>query len=232
MTYILSIETADTGCSVAIHKAGVLVGKKEAYEGKSSSGGLTLLIEACAQEAQIAYSDLAAIAVSKGPGSYTGLRIGVSTAKGMCFGLEIPLIGIDSLETLALVHKVTEADLICPMLDARRLEVYCKLLDSETFGVFAETTSLVLNTSTFQKELLSHKIFFCGPGSKKARPFLEGNNAIFSEDISGPHAEYMGAKAFELFEKNKFEDLIEFEPFYLKDFMMKKSKKKMPLDEV
>lgn len=232
MAYILSIETADKGCSVAIHSGGTLVASKEDYEGKSSSGSLTILIESCMQDAGLQLSDLNAIAVSKGPGSYTGLRIGVSTAKGMCYALEIPLLSIDSLDTLAESVKPSDADFICPMLDARRMEVYCKVIDATTAKVISETEALILTEDSFLKELETKRILFCGPGSIKAKALLNSTNCIFLENVAGPNARFMGKRAYKLYEQGGFEDLVEFEPFYLKDFLVKKSKKKMPLDDL
>lgn len=232
MAFILSIETADKGCSVAVHDDGVLLSENQNYDGKSSSAALTLLIEASVKEAKLQYSDLSAIAVSKGPGSYTGLRIGVSTAKGMCYALEIPLISVNSLDTLAEAEVAVEAEFICPMLDARRMEVYCKLIDKQSLKTVSETEAMILGENSFEAKLKKSRILFCGPGSVKAKNTLQSPNAVFSDNKSGPHAKYMGKMAYHFYSTALFEDLVEFEPFYLKDFLVKKSKKKMPLDGI
>jgi tRNA threonylcarbamoyladenosine biosynthesis protein TsaB len=164
--------------------------------------------------------DLNAVAVSKGPGSYTGLRIGVSTAKGICFGMDIPLISVNSLSAMAYEanrYNFNEFDL-CPMLDARRMEVYCMITD-HTLTIKHKTQALIVDENSFLEELTETEILFFGNGMKKCREILGKNiNALFIEDIY-PKAASIGLLADKKLKNKEFENTETFEPFYLKDFI-------------
>ena len=217
---ILSIETAATVCSTALHQGGTLVGLSEVFTDKSHSRVLVPMIQELLKSSGMSFRDLNAVAVSKGPGSYTGLRIGVSTAKGISFALDLPLIGIGTLEGLA--HQYTVQPevknlLICPMLDARRMEVYTLLCQSD--GTIVEPAhAKIITAESFRDYLESYSVVFLGPGSGKCRNMLE--NRRNSRVLSGiePSAKSIGELALARYLKNEFENTASFEPFYLKEF--------------
>jgi tRNA threonylcarbamoyladenosine biosynthesis protein TsaB len=217
MAYILHIETATKNCSVAIAKDGqTLVCREIAEEGYSHAEKLHVFIEEALAEANLAYKDLAAIAVSQGPGSYTGLRIGVSAAKGLCFALGIPLIAIDTLKVLALKAEHSDG-LIIPMIDARRMEVYSAVFNAEhqkIRGVQAE----IITSDSFAD--WPGKIYLIGDCLDKCKTVLNDARFVFLNDIIYPSAAQMGAMAYEKFQKNDTVDVAYFEPYYLKDFMI------------
>ncbi len=229
MPLILSIETATRVCSVALHRNGELLGFQELFLEKSHSTHLTVMIEQLLSNCQVELGDLEAIAISKGPGSYTGLRIGVATAKGLCYALEIPLIGINTL--IAMAHQLVEiplgADYLCPMLDARRMEVYCTIVNKE-FQVESETKAVVVNEESFQEWMQRGKLLFFGNGAGKCQELLKGSNCVF---MMGHHptATSMGQLAATEFENGAHEDLAYFEPYYLKEFMTTVPKEKTGL---
>jgi len=181
--------------------------------------------------AGVAISELDAIAVSQGPGSYTGLRIGVAAAKGLCYALDKPLIGVNTLQAMALgmVHK-GQADrtvkiLFCPMIDARRMEVYCAIFDEKGKEI-RETRAEIIDENSFMEYLGKNRVVFAGDGALKCRPLLERNpNVIFSEDFQAS-AKFMISLSEEKFSQEKFEDLAYFEPYYLKDFIAGKPRVK------
>lgn len=219
---ILQIETATTVCSVALAKQGKLIAVKEVNERNVHAEVITLFIEEILNNAGIKYHDLDAIAVSSGPGSYTGLRIGVSTAKGLCYALDKPLIAIETLEAMAggIIARGVEADLLlCPMIDARRMEVYTALYNSK--GDRVEPTSAeIIDENSFARQLTSNKILFFGDGAPKCRATLSLNaNAIFADDFSNSAA-HLTKRAHEKFKAGQFEDVAYFEPYYLKDFLV------------
>ncbi|WP_272022338.1 tRNA (adenosine(37)-N6)-threonylcarbamoyltransferase complex dimerization subunit type 1 TsaB [Olleya namhaensis] len=223
MAYILNIETSTTNCSVSLSNKGETLVLKEDYgNGYSHAEKLHVYIEAVLKEANIPSSQLEAIAVSKGPGSYTGLRIGVSAAKGLAYALNIPLISISTLEALA--HQVSaDSGCIVPMLDARRLEVYSAIFDKD-YNVVRAIEAQILNESAFEKELASGKVYFVGDGVEKTKTLLNSPNAIFIENKL-PSADQMSALSFNKYKKSDIEDVAYFEPYYLKDFVAIKSKK-------
>ena len=215
---ILCIETATTNCSVALGKNGKLLALKEDYSSNySHAERLHLFIEEILKENDLKPANLSAIAVSKGPGSYTGLRIGVSAAKGLCFALDLPLIAIPTLRSLALQVKQEKDGFIIPLLDARRMEVYTAGFTSENKKVF-DTRAEILVPDSFSKYLENANVTFIGSGVEKFSKICNHPNATFIEGKL-PSASQMVALAEEKLQKEKFEDVAYFEPYYLKDFM-------------
>lgn len=222
MSYILNIETATKNCSVALAKEGKTILYKEiAEEGYSHAERLHVFIEEIIKEAGITYQDISAIAVSQGPGSYTGLRIGVSAAKGLCFALGIPLIAVDTLQILASQAKVANGFII-PMLDARRMEVYSAIYTSNFENKRAVQAEIITENSF---DDLEETIYFVGDCAEKCKPFLTKENFVFLEEIKYPSAKEMSFLSYEKYQKNDTVDVAYFEPYYLKDFMMTASKK-------
>lgn len=216
MTYILNIETATKNCSVSLAQDGVTILCKEiAEQGYSHAEKLHVFIEEILKETKVAVTDLKAIAVSKGPGSYTGLRIGVSTAKGLCYALGVPLIAVDTLEVLA--QKVSiEKGMIVPMIDARRMEVYSAVFDHKhqrTMEVQAE----ILSEDSYAT--MTEDLYFIGDCQEKCQTVLVKDNFHFLPEIIFPSAKEMSALSYQKFIQNDFEDVAYFEPFYLKDFL-------------
>lgn len=224
-SFILNIETTTKNCSVSLSKSGKLIALKEINDGGySHAENLHPFIDLLLQETQLDYKDLAAIAVSKGPGSYTGLRIGVSAAKGLCFALEIPLISMDTLEALS--HKVhTDSGVIIPILDARRMEVYQAVFSCKHKAITA-TEAVVVDKDTYNALLIRGNVTFIGDAVEKVKGILEHPNAIFI-DNEFPSAREMTSLSYQKFQQNDFEDVAYFEPYYLKDFIAVKSTKKI-----
>jgi tRNA threonylcarbamoyladenosine biosynthesis protein TsaB len=222
VAYILSIETSTTNCSVSLSFEGETLVLKEDYDNNySHAERLHVYIDQVLKQADIISSQLDAIAVSKGPGSYTGLRIGVSAAKGLCFALGKPLIAISTLEALS--HQVkTKEGIIIPMLDARRLEVYSAIFDNG-YNRLRETQAQVLNEDSFKSYLEDSKVTFIGNGVSKTKELINHKNAIFIEDKL-PSANEMSQLAYSKYKKNDIEDVAYFEPYYLKDFVALKPK--------
>lgn len=226
MSFILSIETATSVCSVAVHDDNRILGKETLYIDKSHSGLLAPVIHSLLDHCGLALSDLDAVAVSEGPGSYTGLRIGVSTAKGLCFALDLPLIAVNTLEAMAYgVNKYnTHNALLCPMIDARRMEVYGLIMDSD-LQLIEETSPWIIDEQ-FMKEKLAHKqMLLFGNGAFKCKSVVTSANAKVLDDVY-PDASNVGALAIRKFEDQDFVDVAYFEPFYLKEFKMSKPKKR------
>jgi tRNA threonylcarbamoyladenosine biosynthesis protein TsaB len=220
MPLILSIETSAKVCSVALRRGETLLASSEILIERSHSKYITILIENLFLHSGEQMSDLDAIAVSKGPGSYTGLRIGVSTAKGLCYALEKPLISVSTLTSMAYEtnrFNHTKA-LLCPMIDARRMEVYTALFDA-TLNCIEEVSAKVVDEHSFTDLLNKQPVLFFGDGSQKCiKIFGENKNAIFVENVF-PSAINIGVLALKAFEEKRFEDVAYFEPFYLKDFV-------------
>jgi tRNA threonylcarbamoyladenosine biosynthesis protein TsaB len=222
VSYILNLETATKNCSVAIAKDGKTILCKEMAEaGYSHAEKLHVFIEECLQELQLIPKDLSAVAVSQGPGSYTGLRIGVSAAKGLCFALNIPLIAIDTLQVLASQLTATEG-VIIPMIDARRMEVYSAIFNSNLEKI-RDVQAEIITENSFEES--NETIHFVGDCSEKAKTVLIKANFIFHDEIVYPSAKEMCVLSFDKFKKNDFVDVAYFEPYYLKDFMITVSKK-------
>ena len=217
MAYILNIETATTNCSVSVSKDGdCLVLKEDNALSYSHAESLHVFIADVLKSAKIKPSQLDAIAVSKGPGSYTGLRIGVSAAKGLCYALDIPLISVNTLLSLTHQVKVKEGHII-PMLDARRMEVYSAIYDSN-FSQKRETKAQILEASSFDFFLEKAKVYFIGNGVEKAKTIVNHENAVFI-DGKLPSALQMAELSYHKYKKDDFEDVAYFEPFYLKEFI-------------
>ncbi|MDO9273932.1 MAG: tRNA (adenosine(37)-N6)-threonylcarbamoyltransferase complex dimerization subunit type 1 TsaB [Lutibacter sp.] len=214
---ILNIETATKNCSVSISNQGKTIALKELNDGNySHAEKLHELIGQVVLEAKIELAHLKAIAVSKGPGSYTGLRIGVSAAKGLCFALDIPLISVNTLQSLALSVPVDKGYKI-PLLDARRMEVYSQVFSEKTEkirDVYAE----IIDSDSFTEFLNAEKVYFFGDGAEKCKEIITHKNAIFI-DGKFPSANEMSVLSYEKYRNNEFEDVAYFEPFYLKEFL-------------
>lgn len=220
---ILHIETSSKNCSVAISQgADLLCLCEEISENYKQSESLHTFVEWALEGAGMSLTDLDAICLGKGPGSYTGLRIGASSAKGFCFGLQIPLIAVNSLESMTEPFLRKDYDLIIPLIDARRMEVYCAIFDGKTGEMLTDTEAKILDETSFQ-ELQGKKVIFVGDGATKAREILQLSAAAFDGTIY-PSAKYLIKRAQEKFKANEFEDVAYFEPFYLKDFQGVKKK--------
>ncbi len=230
MNNFLLIETATDTCSVAVSCEDRILAGKMLNEPKSQASKLVPLIDECLKEAGIRISECTAVSVSKGPGSYTGLRVGVSTAKGLCFGKNLPLIGIDTLEIIAReaarISGIHGDYAIIPMIDARRMEVYTATYDVN-FRMTQETRPVILDEASFAEEIASHdRILFAGNGTPKFRECLAGkygDRCIFID--CPPTAMAMAAATSEAWNRKRLEDVAYFEPFYLKDFIAGISKK-------
>ena len=223
MAYILNIETSTTNCSVALSQNGTVIGLKEDNSLEySHAERLHVYIDEVLKTAKVSKTQIAAVGISKGPGSYTGLRIGVSAAKGLCYALKIPLISILTLEALA--HQVVNPQgPIVSMLDARRLEVYSAIYDTD-YNETRTTEAEVLTSESYKELLESTPVYFIGNGVAKTQLLLSHQNAIFIENKL-PSAAQMCTLTHAKFNDNDFEDVAYFEPYYLKDFIAIPSKK-------
>lgn len=225
MALILNIETSTKNCSVSISNAGQIIQFKELNTGGySHAEKLHLFIQDCMQAAKLSFSDLDGITVGKGPGSYTGLRIGVSAAKGLCFANDLPLLSINSLKILAQTCQI-QSGVIVPMIDARRMEVYSAVFDSQ-FNSIRETQAEVIDEHSFATYLEQGKVYFLGDGAEKCKAILAHENAKFI-DGAFPSAKQMSLITEEKYMKGDFEDVAYFEPYYLKNFVATAKKKKV-----
>lgn len=228
---ILSIDTSTTGCSVALHRGYELLARYELFTERTSSSLLTTLINNVVQHTGHQLSDLHAVAVAKGPGSYTGLRIAVATAKGLCFALDKPLLAVNTLQAMSeqvrtaytlmriAPNPALNPVFFCPMIDARRMEVYCAVYDAGGVEIMP-TTAKVIDAESFAAELAGGAVLFFGDGAAKCQPILGHHpNAHFFEPPVHPSARTVGILAYATFLEGQFEDLATFEPFYLKEFM-------------
>ncbi len=224
MAFILNIETATTNCSVALAKDGITIAiLEENDKNYSHSERLHVYINEVLAKANVSLNDLDAVAVSKGPGSYTGLRIGVSAAKGLCFSLDIPLISVNTLEALA--HQVNiDKGFIIPMLDARRMEVYSSIYNNK-YELVRDTEAQILEEHSFQDLLNQDEVYFIGSGVEKTKGLIQHENAKFIEDKL-PSADEMSLLSFEKYKISDMENVAYFEPYYLKDFVALKPKSK------
>lgn len=221
MTYILALETSTKNCSAAIFNNDILISCKEKIDQNySHSEQLTIFIDEVMDLNNIKFDQLAAVSIGSGPGSYTGLRIGVSVAKGLCFALSIPLLSVCPLKAMAYnVAQKEESNLYCSMIDARRMEVYSSIYTKQNEEE-RQVKSEIITKSSYQKELKSSVLFF-GTGAAKCKEFLNHHNARFLDNIY-PSSKNMGVIAFKKFCNKDFEDIAYFEPKYLKDFIVKK----------
>lgn len=214
---ILHIETSSKNCSVAISDGEELLCLcEEVSENYKQSESLHTFVEWALEGAEISLKDIEAVSLGKGPGSYTGLRIGAASAKGFCYGLKVPLIAVNSLETMIEPFLGQNYDVIIPLIDARRMEVYCAVFDGNSGEMLTETEAKILDEQSF-KEFEGKKILFVGDGAKKAQEILQISGADFNENVY-PSAKYLIKKAVEKFNRQDFEDVAYFEPFYLKNF--------------
>ena len=227
MSLILNMESATTVCSVALSDKGRVLAVRELNDGYTHAENLHVFIEAVLKEQGVSARELAAVAVSKGPGSYTGLRIGVSAAKGLCYALGLPLIGVDTLQAMAFRarEKFPEVPYFCPMIDARRMEVYCAVFD-RSLRMVKPTEALVVDEQS--KGLFNAYPGLCvfGDGMAKCKTLLRDVPGVsFAEDLH-PSAESLCALSYERFRAQHFEDTAYFEPYYLKDFLILKKQVK------
>ncbi|KAA3440793.1 tRNA (adenosine(37)-N6)-threonylcarbamoyltransferase complex dimerization subunit type 1 TsaB [Rufibacter hautae] len=225
MAYLLSLETSTTVCSVALHQDRQLLSYAELQMEKSHSSHITVMVQQVLEYAGVGLEQLAAVAVSGGPGSYTGLRIGSGTAKGLCFSLDKPLISVSTLEAMAQqiisVTPAAERYLFCPMIDARRSEVYTCLM-SHALEVRLPVEPVILEASSFAEDLEKQPIIFFGSGAAKAKELLASHpNAFYLENVK-PTAKAIGELAFAKLQAAQFEDVAYYEPFYLKEVYITK----------
>ena len=219
--FILNIETATKNCSVSLAKNGDTIALREiAEEGYSHAEKLHVFIEEIIAESKISFEDLNAIAVSQGPGSYTGLRIGVSSAKGLCYALNIPMIAIDTLQSLAAQISISKG-IIIPMIDARRMEVFNAIYD-KSLNTLKPVSAEIITEESYQTN--EEEIHFLGDGASKCKEFLHKSNFIFYDEIIYPSAKQMSLLSFEKYKNTDTVDVAYFEPLYVKDFMITKKK--------
>lgn len=223
MPKILCLETATTNCSVALGINNQVVGLvEENFENYSHGEQLHLFIEEVLKQSGQEFNELDAVAVSLGPGSYTGLRIGVSTAKGLCFALDKPMIGVPTLEILANEIEVAPEELILSVLDARRMEVYAQWFD-DGYRPLNEVSAVIINESSFEMQRKNHLIHVVGSGAQKCQEVWEANGSKFYPNIL-PSAATQVLLATQRFENKDFLDIAYSEPFYLKEFYLNKGK--------
>lgn len=227
MAIILSIETSSKNCSVCLSKDGETLMLKEAQSDQYiHSEKLHVFIEEAVKESKLTFDQIEAVAVTKGPGSYTGLRIGVSAAKGLCFSLQIPLIAVDSLKVLAhqflIQSNIDSTDLVIPMIDARRMEVYCAVYNSDG-DITRPIEAKIIEENSFEN-ILASKIHLLGDGALKTKDIL-GTEKFEYHNMDYPSAQTLSLLASEKMKNNDFEDVAYFEPYYLKNFVAGKPKK-------
>lgn len=217
MSVILSLDTSTKVCSVALHESGDLIGHQSYHLQKSHSSLLPVIIEELLANCEMTMDHVEAIALAAGPGSYTGLRIGTATAKGLAFTLGIPLIALDTLDSMLdqVVGCFKNETYLCPMIDARRMEVYCKLVTAGGDEIWP-TAPVIVEADTFSC-CEGRPLVLFGNGAEKLRSFLEGSDYLFIDNIH-PNAAYMGKRAYARFQQRAFEDLAYFEPEYLKEY--------------
>ncbi len=221
---ILCLETATPVCSVALNESCCTIALRETEGQNAHSEKITIFIREVMEVAKIDYSQLDAVAVSKGPGSYTGLRIGVSTAKGICYAADLPLMAIDTLEAMAygikvkLGSQIGENDLLIPMIDARRMEVYAAIFDANLDKI-NDTAALVINENSFEDLRKDHHLWLFGDGAPKLKKIFENQPNISIIDGFKPSAAYMLPLADRALKEKDYVDVAYFEPFYLKDFI-------------
>ncbi len=228
MALLLSLETSTQSCSVALHSDGILIASKMTEAPRSAASQLAVMIDEVFQSANKKPQSLEGVIVAAGPGSYTGLRIGVATAKGLCYALNIPLFSINTLELMAYQFLETASKknvqvnnaILCPMLDARRMEVYCALLDQDLKYV-EQVQAKVIEEDSFKSIIEKNPVLFFGEGADKCRDIIKHSNAHFFSNVI-PLASSLGTIGYKKWKTSASEDLVLFEPFYLKDFLIRK----------
>ena len=224
---ILCLETSTAVCSVALVENGKVIALRESLDGQNHAEKITIFIDEVMKEANVSYRDLDAVATSMGPGSYTGLRIGVSTAKGLCYAIEKPLIAIDTLAAMAWGFRDAETqrrrdaestDILCPMIDARRMEVYSAFFN-EKLERISETNAIVIDENSFMEMKQNSHLYLFGDGADKLASLFENDENITVVEKFHCSAAYMAELADKAFKNNDFVDTAYFEPFYLKNFV-------------
>ena len=224
---ILCLETSTAVCSVALVENGNVIALRESLDGQNHAEKITIFIDEVMKEANVSYRDLDAVATSMGPGSYTGLRIGVSTAKGLCYAMEKPLIAIDTLAAMAWGFRDAETqrrrdaesiDILCPMIDARRMEVYSAFFN-EKLERISETSAIVIDENSFMEMKQNSHLYLFGDGADKLASLFENDENITVVEKFHCSAAYMAELADKAFKNNDFVDTAYFEPFYLKNFV-------------
>ena len=228
---ILCIETSTAVCSVALVDNGNVISLRESLDGQNHAEKITIFVDEVMKEAGVAYKDLDAVATSMGPGSYTGLRIGVSTAKGFCYALDKPLIAVDTLAamTYGFISQQSTVNgqqtissqlsaILCPMIDARRMEVYSAFFN-EKLERISETKALIIDEDSFMELKQNHHLYLFGDGADKLATLFEDDDNVTVVEKFHCSASYMAALAEESFKNKDFVDVAYFEPFYLKDFV-------------
>ena len=224
---ILNIETATTVCSVCLSDEGRLLFERTSFDGPSHASLLGVFVDDAVKQAHELGQKVEAIAISAGPGSYTGLRIGVSMAKGLCFGWHVPLISIPTLELLAheAIQLVAQPALFCAMLDARRMEVFTALYNDSLQKV-RDAEAVIVIADLYASLLEKQRIYFFGNGAGKCKNLIQSPNAVFLDDLH-PLASGMAVLSEQRYRAKRFEDVAYFEPFYLKDFVATVPKNKI-----
>ncbi|MEH6308815.1 tRNA (adenosine(37)-N6)-threonylcarbamoyltransferase complex dimerization subunit type 1 TsaB [Olivibacter sp. CPCC 100613] len=222
---ILHIETATSVCSVALSKGGLICAYIDRHEPNIHASKLTVFINEVLNQANCKIEELDAVAISKGPGSYTGLRIGVSTAKGICFALDIPLIAVDTLEAMCIgfVSEINagaqSGDLFCPMIDARRMEVYTAMYNAQGMQI-QPVGARIIDVHSFEEfSAKQQRVVLFGDGANKFSSLFEGNETVVVVNNFLNSARHLGRESYRRWENKQFEDVAYFEPFYLKDFI-------------
>jgi len=219
MALILCVETATEVCSVCLTENGSILDIEETQAPRSHASQITLFIEKVLQRTNRSFNELDAIALSAGPGSYTGLRIGSSTAKGLCYALDIPLIAISTLKSMAWgMHEKTDRAriLYCPMIDARRNEVYCAIYDHQ-LKIILKPMPMILECNSFSNYLEKHQIIFFGTGANKFKRQCISENALFGSNFFADSS-FLAKLAMQSYKSRKFNDIAAFQPFYIKNF--------------
>ena len=224
---ILCLETSTAVCSVALVENGKVIALRESLDGQNHAEKITIFIDEVMKEANVSYRDLDAVATSMGPGSYTGLRIGVSTAKGLCYAMEKPLIAVDTLAAMAYGFKDAETqrrrdaestDILCPMIDARRMEVYSAFFNEQLERI-SETNAIIIDENSFMEMKQNNHLYLFGDGADKFASLFENDENITVVEKFHCSAAYMAELADKAFKNNDFVDTAYFEPFYLKNFV-------------
>lgn len=225
MPLILSLETATTNCSVALASDGKIIAARSINSGYSHAEKINVFIQEVIDQANVTLKQLSAIAVSSGPGSYTGLRIGISTAKGLCYALDLPLIAINTLDSMAYGMNTGGDNLLVPMIDARRMEVYSAVYDYQK-NRLSEPQAIIVDENYYSTFRDKKKLLLCGDGADKCTELFRTEHGIEIQAGFMPQAEFMAELAERKFKNSEFENVALFEPFYLKEFVAGPVKKK------